>query len=317
VMEHAELTFAQLCKTYSKMEHASWRPVDHIQDFKMTDTADQMHAKPTKLLNTQVSARTVTHTTVSHMTETTLKNKFALLQCAHTEIKFSLTEHVNCAHHIKWPLNKAELVPDQCASKVKDLEKMDNVTKLFVLHTLDSNLITNAELILVVPLKSFKKTVSAENVTNTKEFQRLWTNSVKSSASSPFAKSTKKFYQQELVLTAQPNTKPPMTRDLASLLHARTVRSDKENLQEHANLALTTTFHWTISPNVSWLHAKCKKRSYLMAPANVAQLTPSQLQTEEIVLLTFAELIKSWRLMDLVKLAQLDNRDTMRRHVPS
>jgi hypothetical protein len=23
VMEHAELTFAQLCKTYSKMEHAS------------------------------------------------------------------------------------------------------------------------------------------------------------------------------------------------------------------------------------------------------------------------------------------------------
>jgi len=45
------------------------------------------------------------------------------------------------------------------------------------------------------------------------------------------------------VLTAQPNTKPPMTRDLASLLHARTVRSDKENLQEHANLALTTTFH--------------------------------------------------------------------------
>jgi len=64
-------------------------------------------------------------------------------------------------------------VPDQCASKVKDLEKMDNVTKLFVLHTLDSNLITNAELILVVPLKSFKKMVSAENVTNTKEFQRL------------------------------------------------------------------------------------------------------------------------------------------------
>lgn len=64
-------------------------------------------------------------------------------------------------------------MPDQCASKVKDLEKMDNVTKLFVLHTLDSNLITNAELILVVPLKSFKKTVSAENVTNTKEFQRL------------------------------------------------------------------------------------------------------------------------------------------------
>lgn len=64
-------------------------------------------------------------------------------------------------------------MPDQCASKVKDLEKMDNVTKLFVLHTLDSNLITNAELILVVPLKSFKKMVSAENVTNTKEFQRL------------------------------------------------------------------------------------------------------------------------------------------------